>query len=522
MLPVILLASFMAQFDTFVVNVAAPSLRHQLHAGDVALELIIGGYAFTYGSGMVTGGRLGDIFGHRRMFLLGMTAFSLASLGCGLATTPSQLVAARMVQGLTGALMVPQILALITAPFTPGERGRTMAWFGVTAGLASVAGQILGGLLLDANVLGLGWRIIFLINVPIGAATVACALRLVPRYGSRHRTSLDPFGALGISASLALILVPLMLGRDAGWPMWIWILLISAGPVLATTLGWEKRLTVRGGAPLLDLTLFRSRSFTAGLIVNITFMAFFGSFIFTLTLLLQSGLGLSALAAGLVFTPLGVLLGVASVLGRRMVTRYGLRTLALGAAVSAVGVTVLILELNWRGADISAAWLLGPLALIGLGNGLVMPALMGSVLAGVPQAQVGAASGILTTSQQFANAAGVSLLGTVLFAFLGTPPSRADFTSAVQITATIDIALLLATIALTALLPRPSASKHSAMQARHFRVTAIAEQRVDTNEDSDYHPQRSYGETRASGRSQSCRATTEPERHRSWVDESWM
>ncbi|MFB7663081.1 MFS transporter [Kitasatospora sp. NPDC056138] len=457
MLPVVLLASFMAQFDTFVVNVAAPSLRDQLHAGDIALELIVGGYAFTYGSGMVTGGRLGDIFGHRRMFLVGLTAFSLASLLCGLALTPGQLVAARMLQGLTGALMVPQILALITAPFAPAERPRTMAWFGVTAGLASVAGQVLGGLLLDADLFGLGWRVIFLINVPIGAATIACALRLVPRQSSERRASLDLLGALGVSVSLALVLVPLMLGRNAGWPVWTWVLLVAAVPAVAATLGWEKRLTARGGSPLLDLTLFSSRPFTAGLVVNIAFMAFFGSFIFTLTLLLQAGLGLSALSAGLTFTPLGVLLGVTSVAGRRLVARYGLRVLALGAAVSAVGVTTLIIELHQLGADISAAWLLGPLALVGLGNGLVMPALMGSVLAGVPQARAGAAAGVLTTSQQFANATGVALLGTVLFGAIGAHPTRASFTSAVQLTAGIDIALLLATIALTALLPKSPA-----------------------------------------------------------------
>ncbi|MEY9847298.1 MFS transporter [Streptacidiphilus sp. MAP5-3] len=457
MLPVVLLASFMAQFDTFVVNVAAPSLRSQLHAGDVALELIVGGYAFTYGSGMVTGGRLGDIFSHRRMFLIGLGTFSVASLLCGLAVTPGELVVARMAQGLTGALMVPQILALITAPFAPSERPRTMAWFGVTAGLASVAGQVLGGMLLDANLFGLGWRVIFLINVPVGAVTIACALRLVPRHTNERRTSLDLVGALGVSTSLALILVPLMLGRDAGWPVWTWVLMIAALPAVAATLAWERRLTARGGAPLLDLKLFSSRSFTGGLIVNIAFMAFFGSFIFTLTLLLQSGLGLSALAAGLTFTPLGVLLGVTSVAGRPLVAKYGLRVLALGAAISAVGVATLLAELHQLGPDITVGWMLAPLGLVGLGNGLVMPALMGSVLAGVPQAQAGAAAGVLTTSQQFANATGVALLGTVLFGAVGAHPTRADFTSGLQITAGIDIALLLATIGLTLLLPKAPA-----------------------------------------------------------------
>jgi EmrB/QacA subfamily drug resistance transporter len=457
MLPVVLLASFMAQFDTFVVNVAAPSFRSDLHAGEVALELIVGGYAFTYGSGMVTGGRLGDMFGHRRLFLVGLISFTLASMLCGLSTTPGELVAARLLQGLTGALMVPQILALITAPFAPSERPRTMAWFGVTAGLASVAGQVLGGLLLDADLLGLGWRVIFLVNVPVGALTLAFAWQLVPRAETPRRVSIDGLGTLGTSLGLALVLVPLMMGRTEHWPLWTWLCMAAAVPVIIVTSCWEQRLAREGGQPLLDPELFRNRSFTAGLVVNVAFMAFFGSFIFTLTLLLQSGLGLSALHAGLTFAPLGILLGVTSVLGRRLMARYGLKTLALGAAISAIGVAVIVLELHMRGADITAAWLLAPLGLIGLGNGLVMPLLMGSVLAGVPPQQAGAASGVLTTSQQFANATGVALLGTVLFAALGSDPTRGDYTSAMRTTALLDIVLLLTTIVLTRFLPRPPA-----------------------------------------------------------------
>jgi EmrB/QacA subfamily drug resistance transporter len=457
MLPVVLSATFMALFDFFVVNVAAPSLQHDLHAGQAALELIVGGYAFTYASGMVTGGRLGDLFGYRRLFLAGMAAFTLASLLCGLAQSPSELIAARLLQGLTGAAMVPQVLALITATFPPEERPRAMSWFGVTAGIGSIAGQVLGGLLLDADLFGLGWRVIFLINVPVGVVALVFAVRLLPHHRSHRRPRLDPLGALGVSGALALVLIPLILGREEGWPAWTWIAMAASAPVLWATLRWESRLARRGGEPLLDLTLFRNRAFAAGLPVNVAFMAFFASFMFVLTLLLQGGLGLSPLAAGLTFLPLGVLFSVTSVLGRSLVARYGLRVMTAGASLSGVGLTVLIVELQWLGGGITPGWLLIPTSLVGLGNGLVLPALIGAVLAGIQPSHGGAAAGVLTTTQQFAGAAGVAVLGAVFFGGLGAHPSRADFAAATEAVTFLALALVLTAAALTLLLPRPAA-----------------------------------------------------------------
>ena len=297
MLPVVLLAMFMAGFDIWVVNVAAPSLQRDLHVSDAALQLIVGGYAFMYASGMVTGGRLGDLLGYRRLFIIGVASFAAASLLCGLAQSPAELISARLLQGLTGAAMVPQVLALITATFPAPERSRALAWFGVTMGLAFVSGQILGGLLLQANVLGLGWRAIFLVNVPVGAATLVAAAIVVPHARGHRRPRLDPAGALGVSASVALALVPLTLGHDEGWPVWTWISLAACLPVFMLTLAWERRLTRRGGEPLLDLPLFRDRAFSAGTGVNFALVFFFGSFMFVLTLLLQAGLGQSPLRA---------------------------------------------------------------------------------------------------------------------------------------------------------------------------------------------------------------------------------
>jgi EmrB/QacA subfamily drug resistance transporter len=465
MLPVILSATFMALFDFFVVNVAAPSMEHDLHAGQAALELIVGGYAFTYASGMVTGGRLGDLLGYRRLFLAGMATFTLASLLCGLAQSPSELVAARLLQGLTGALMVPQVLALITATFPADERPRAMSWFGVTAGIGAIAGQVLGGLLLDADLFGLGWRVIFLINVPVGVVALVFALRLLPHHRAERRPRLDPLGAIGISGALALILVPLIIGREEGWPLWTWVSMVMSLPVLAATLGWELRLTRQGGEPLLDLTLFRNRAFAAGLPVNAAFMAFFASFMFVLTLLLQGGLGLSPLEAGLTFLPLGVLFSVTSILGRSLVARFGLRVMTVGAAISGAGLAVLIAELQALGGDITPAWLLIPTALVGLGNGLVLPTLIGAVLAGIQPAHGGAAAGVLTTVQQFASAAGVAILGVVFFGGLGTRPSRGDYAASAEAVTFLALALVVTMAALTLLLPNPRPASRPAEEA---------------------------------------------------------
>ena len=323
MLPVVLLAMFMAGFDIWVVNVAGPSLQRDLHVSDASLQLIVGGYAFMYASGMVTGGRLGDLAGYRRMFMTGVASFAAASLLCGLARSPAELVGARLLQGLAGAVMVPQVLALITATFPPRERSRALAWFGVTMGLAFVSGQVLGGLLLQADVLGLGWRAIFLVNVPVGAAALIAAALVVPRARGRRRPRLDPPGAAGVSASVALALVPLTLGHDQGWPAWTWACLAACAPVFALTLAWERRLTRRGGEPLLDLPLFGDRAFAAGAALNFALVFFFGSFMFVLTLLLQDGLGQPPLRAGLQAGPLALAFTTMSILGPRLAARLG-------------------------------------------------------------------------------------------------------------------------------------------------------------------------------------------------------
>jgi EmrB/QacA subfamily drug resistance transporter len=454
MLVVLLSATFIVQFDFFVVNVAAPSLGTDLQASAAALELIVGGYAFAYASGMITGGRLGDLHGHRKLFVIGVIAFTVTSLLCGITVTAEQLVLARLAQGLAGALMVPQVLAVITSDFPAEARGRAFAGYGIALGLGSIAGQVLGGAMVQADVAGLGWRLIFLINVPIGIVTAIVAARVLPDKRDNPQTGLDPLGALGLSAALAMLLVPLGMGHSAGWPAWTWICMALAVPVAAATLRWEQLLGRRGKSPMLDLALFRVSSFRAGLIAGVAFNLYFGSLMFTLTLLLQSGLDLSPFMAGVVFSPMGVFFSLSAMYGGKLTARFGMNSLVWGSLVTAVGLVLLAVGLNVSGADIGLGWLLFCLALVGLGNGAVLPSLMGASLIKVEPQAAGVASGVLTTSQQFAISGGVAVIGALYFSLIGDRTGGAAHASAMQWALWINLVLVFAVIGMVLVLKR--------------------------------------------------------------------
>jgi EmrB/QacA subfamily drug resistance transporter len=449
-LPVLLSAMFMAMFDYFVVNVAAPSLQHDLGATQAGIELVVGGYGFAYASGLITGGRLGDLYGHRRLFLTGMLAFTAASLLCGLADSPALLVTARILQGATAAAMVPQVLALITVVFPAHERARAMAAFGATIGIGAVAGQVLGGVLLDANLFGWGWRTIFLINVPIGLAAAALAARWLPGHERRGAARLDPVGAIGISAALALVLVPITLGRPEGWPVWTFVTMAASVPMAIAVLRYEAALSRRGGAPVLDVALLRERVFAAGMVIAGGYLTFFAGFMLCLTLLLQDGLGLSPLHAGLAFAPLGVAFAASSWVARRL----GPRVVSIGAAVSLTGLLLTVGTLALRGDHTSVWWLIPGMVVVGLGNGLALPSIIGRVLIRIPGPRAGMAAGALTTAQQFGNAIGVTVLGTVFFSVLGGAPTLHSYVTAMTVATAICAALAVAILATSFLLPK--------------------------------------------------------------------
>lgn len=455
MLVVLLTATFMVTFDFFVVNIATASLRRDFGAGPAALELIVGGYAFAYASGMVTGGRLGDLFGSRRLFVTGMASFAAASALCGVAGTPGQLVAARILQGLTGALMVPQVLGIITRTFPVEERGRALGWYGAAAGLGGVGGQVLGGLMLRADILGLGWRVIFLVNVPVGAVAAAFAVRLLPpaeHGGAGRNTRLDPIGAVGLAASIALLLIPLSLGREEGWPVWTWLCLAAVVPVGAATLRWQRTLARRGGEPVLDLSLFRVPSFSLGLCSGIVYMAYYAGLMFTLTLTLQDGMGLDPLEAGLAYLPACVTFTAAALMSRTLVGRYGLRAFVWSTLAMVGGLVMLWAGMQSRGIDVNVVWVMVALALTSTGNGVVLPSLIGAALTMVRPGQAGMASGALVTGQQFASAAGVAALGAVFFAAAGDLPAGAGIARGMKYSTLVEAVLTLAMLALTAAL----------------------------------------------------------------------
>ncbi|MFE0464892.1 MFS transporter [Kitasatospora sp. NPDC058965] len=475
MLPVVLSATFMYGFDLNVVNVAIPSLQHDLNAGQAALELIVGGYSFTYAAGLVIGGRLGDLFSYRRMFLIGMFAFTVASLLCGLAQTPVELVAARVLQGATAAAMVPQVLALIAATFPGEERPKALSWFGVVGGLAGVLGQVLGGVLLNADLFGWGWRVIFFLNIPVGLVVLAFALRVLPKVDTGRKPGLDPVGVVSISGSLALALIPMIFGRTEHWPLWTWACLVASVPAMLVALLWEKKLAARGGQPLLDLALFANRGFRLGLAVNVAFMASFTSGIFVLSLLLQSGLHLTALQAGLAFGPMAVLGMAGPMVGRKLIGKVGMRpVMLLGCAVAAAAMVLIGVALQVLGGKISVPWLVVGLALLGFGNTLVLPPLIGATLGGVQPQQAGVASGTLNTTQQFAGTAGLAVIATVFFSRLGNHLDRAAFASAAETVIWINLGLIAVMAALTAVLTKPAAAK-AAAPVTPAKAAAIAE-----------------------------------------------
>lgn len=458
MLLVLLTGVFVGQFDFFVVNVAAPQIEHDLNAGTSVLQLIVGGYAFAYASGMITSGRLGDMFGHRRLFIIGVIAFGVTSLLCGITTSAAELVAARLAQGLAGAVMVPQTMGMITKEFPPEERGRGIAAWGMAAGLGSIAGQVLGGGLVELNVAGLGWRSIFLVNVPICLVTALLAPKVLPGPTALRRTGLDPIGAVGSSLTLGLLLVPLALGRSEGWPVWCWVSLAAAVPVGVFTLQRQAALTRSGGSPVIDMTLFNYESFRAGIIACASFMLYFGSFMFTLTLLLQSGLGLDPFEAGLVFCPMGVFFSLTSMLSPRLRARYGQKVLVASALVTALGLALLAVALFAGGPRGALGWTVVSLSLLGLGNGIVLPALIGVALVQVKPRQAGIGTGVLQTVQQFASAAGVAVVGAVFFTVLGTRTDDKGYAKAMAWSATIDLVLMLAVTWMILMFGRMSAA----------------------------------------------------------------
>ena len=438
-LVVLLAAPFLAVLDAFAVLVAVPSIQHQLRASNAGVQLVIAGYVVAYAAFLITGGRLGDIHGHRKLLVIGLGLFSATSLLAAAAPNQEVLVLARFLQGTGAALMYPQTLALIRTHFCGRELASALAAFGVALGLAAVSAQLVSGLLLRADVLGLGWRSIFLVNLPVSVTASGLALRLVPESWGGRTERLDLAGVGLVTIGLLALVFPLTVGRELGWPGWTWGLLIGGGLVGGVFVTNEHRLTRREMGPLVSLDLFRIRAIVVGLLATLALYGGQLSLWLLLTLYLQVGLGLSPLAAGLVFAPMAVGFLTGSIGASRLPlkARSGVLTIgALGLAASTGALAGIALGGGTR-AHVLALLLV--LLLIGAGFGLTIPTLVGAVLQAVPQDHEGAASGVLVTAQQVAGVLGVAVSGVVFFELL----PKAPYASAFALTLSLNVVLFL-------------------------------------------------------------------------------
>jgi EmrB/QacA subfamily drug resistance transporter len=432
-LVILLLAAFMNLLDVSIVNIAIPSIQRNLHASYADVQWALAGYTLAYALVLITGGRLGDTFGRKRLFLIGVIGFTIMSALCGAAQSPGMLIAARVIQGAMGAIMVPQVLAVIQVIFPPKERIKALAGFGVTAGLGTVSGPLLGGLLIQHNLFGLGWRPIFLINVPVGIIAVVASAVLVRESRAPKPPRLDPVGVGLISAALLLLLYPLVEGRQLGWPAWTFVSMAAAAPVLAAFAGYERVKARRDGSPLVPLSLFRERGFSVGMAIAIAFFLGIASFALVLTLFLQLGLGFTPLHAGLTFLPFSLGVLVSSGAAARLAPRFGRGVTMAGALVIAAGVVSLIAVVNHYGAAVTS-WELTPgLAAAGFGLGAVIAPLADIVLDRVPRQHAGSASGVFNTGLQLGNSIGIAVIGVIFFGLLGTQAAPAASAVAPQL-----------------------------------------------------------------------------------------
>jgi MFS family permease len=416
---ILLAGAFLPIMDFFITNVALPSIDASLHASAASLQLVIAGYGVAYAALLVLGGRLGDRYGRHRLFLGALVGFVLASLACGLAPSVDVLIGARILQGGAAALVVPQVLATFHHTLEGERKARALALYGATSGIAAVVGQLVGGLLVSADIAGTAWRPIFLVNVPIGLVVLLIAGRIVPATRSPHPVGVDLPGTLLFAATLVALLVPLTEGHSLGWPGWAWLLLVLAVALGAVTHVVEKRAEQRGEVPLLPPSLLRLPSMSRGLVMVLAYSVGFGAFMFVFALTVQNGLHEDALHGGLAILPMALLFFAGSVLAPRLITRFGRAALAAGAVVQLAGLAWLVGVLVTDWPYVGLLTMAAPLALAGAGQSMLFAGLFRSVLADVPAHLGGIGSGVLITLQQSGLALGVATLGTL---YIGLAP----------------------------------------------------------------------------------------------------
>ena len=414
-LSVLLAGSFMTVLDAMIVQLALPSIARDLEAGSAAIELIIAGYSLSYGVLLVTGGRLGDMFGRKHVYLIGMAAFTLASILCGLAPNATTLVAARVLQGATASLVLPQVLASIRVGFDGAERRRAFGLMGLVMGAASALGQLAGGVLISGDVFGLGWRLVFLVNLPIGILAVLAGMRWLDETRAPHGARLDPVGILLATAGLSCLLGGLVGLHHLGLAKAGLLVLLSV-PFFLWFGRYEARFEERGAMPLLSIRLLRLPTFIIGALTVLVFYASCNSYYVSFAVFLQFGVGLTPFESGILFTPIAAIFAATSILAPRLIGRYGTLVLRVSAFIYALGYAGVWLILARAGAVPSLFVLMPVMLVIAAVQGFIMTPLLNVVLGALPESHAGMAGGSIATMQQVGNALGIAVIGLVLFA----------------------------------------------------------------------------------------------------------
>lgn len=457
-LGVVLLALFMDLADATIVNIVLPRLQSSLGAEYSAAQWILAGYSLTFALALITGGRLGDILGRKRMFLIGMAGFTVASVVCGAAPTAEVLIAGRLAQGLTAALMVPQVMSIIIVLFDHKDRAKAFVFYGITLSLANVSGPLLGAVLTEADIFGLGWRAIFYVNVPLGALAIALALWLMPENRATDPLRLDPIGIVLVSLAMFALMFPLIQGSERGWDALSLSLLVASVPLMILFVLHQRNRDRTTGSALVPPSLFTHRSFTVGAVVMFVLFSGLASLFLVLTYNLQLGQGWTPMltAVAVVSWPVGITLmsGVA----QAYATTHGRRVIGIGLAVMLLGVLALIGVLSVIGP--AATWwqVALPVLVTGLGMGMCVPILASVVLADVGEENAGAGSGVANAVMQLGTAMGVAVVG-VLFFWLATGdpagPNRGEaFSGAAATTLWCNAGAFLVALLLVPLLPR--------------------------------------------------------------------
>ncbi|MFD6431367.1 MFS transporter [Streptomyces venezuelae] len=445
----LLLGASLSSVDFFIVNVALPRIERDLRASPATLEMVVAGYAVAYAVLLVLGGRLGDTYGRRRLFLWGVAAFGVTSLACGLAPGAWWLVGARVAQGAASALMLPQVLGTLHATTRGERRARAVALYGAVSGIAGLLGQALGGALVAADLGGTGWRAVFLVNVPVAVAALLVGVRAVPDSRAERPARGDVLGTVLFAGALTALLLPLTEGRATGWPLWS-VLLLVAAPLLGWAFGAvEGRAERTGGSPLLPPSLLREPAVRRSLVLGLPIFVGFSGFMFGFAIVLQQGLGYGALKAGVTVIPMGLTQVPASMLVPRLVRRWGTRAMTWAALVHGVGLVVLVVTVLWS-PSLSPLALAPGLLLCGLGQGVQLALYYRIALSAVPAARAGAGSGLAATVQQSCLALGVATVGSLFLSLVPHLGMRDAFVCALG----VQVAGLLGLAGLSLRLPR--------------------------------------------------------------------